>query len=402
MKYFDYKVLKAVLFFLIITSGRSAFCQKDSINIWKPYLLSNHPLGIFTSRINHNFNSHASSKYQVSFTLSRGNVWLPEVVSNHLTKKADQDFYSKILWHERESTFKLNPAESKQEILMADGIFSSYYLQLNGPLSKKADFNFSIKANQISGGKVPFSLLTSDQLLEWFHTNIAGGEDPFGRKLYDFNQNKFFYQDKNGGIINIEDDRLLLTEVSFDAYFYPVFSYFEKHNIKINTGIHTGGSIINNKVNFDLGLMSTLSKKIYSKKRLTIHTGFAGSALTPNIIKSSKVSINQNKVLFSLESQWNFVRKIKPTRDFIFGINYHLQSAFQPTSELDNIVLTGKRNVSHWHYAGRSLHLGSQGWSFIFSIRNKAFTYSTFFREDFVVDNAPDFQVGWGIAYKLN
>jgi hypothetical protein len=402
MKCFNCKVLKGILFFLIIVSGSNVLCQNDSINIWKPYLLSNHPLGIFTSRINHNFNSYATSKLQISFTISRGNVWLPEVVSNHLINKTDQDFFSEFLWHEKEYHFNLNPAESKQEILMADGVFSSYYLQVSAPISTKSDFNLSVKANQIVGGQVPYSLLTSDQLLEWFHTNIAGGEDPFGRKLYDFDQNKLFYQDKNGGTISIEDDQVFLTEVSFDTYYYPTFSFLEKHNIKMNTGLHTAGSFINSKMNFDLGLASTISKKIHTKKKLTITSGFSGSVLIPNIIKSSKVSINQNKALFSFESQWNFIRKIKPTRDFIFGINYHLQSAFQPTSELDNIVFTGERNVSHWHYAGRSLHIGIQGWSFIFSIRNKNFTYSTFFREDFVVDNAPDFQVGWGIAYKLN
>jgi hypothetical protein len=385
-----------------MTSGRLAFSQNDSINIWKPYLLSNHPLGIFTSRINHNFNAFAIAKFEVSFTVSRGNVWLPEVISNHLVNQDDKDFYSQIIWHERESIFKSNPVDNKEEILMADGIFSSYYLQLKGPISKKADFNLAIKGNQISEGKVPYSLLTSDQALEWFHSNIAGGEDPFGRKSHNYNQNKFFYQDKNGGVIDIKDDRLLLTEVSFDTYYYPTFSFLEKHNVKMNAGLHTAGSIINRKVNFDIGLASTVSKRIYSKKKLSIYTGISGSALIPNIIKSSIVSINQNKALLSLESQWNFIRKVKKTRDFIFGINYHLQSALQPSSELDNIVFTGSRDVSHWHYAGKSLHVGLQGWSFIFSLRNNAFTYSTFFREDFFVDNAPDFQVGWGIAYKLN
>lgn len=237
--------------------------------------------------------------------------------------------------------------------------------------------------------------------MEWFHSNIAGGEDPFGKRLYDFDQHNLFYQDVNGGTIDIKDQNLFLTEVSFDVYHYPTFELLERHKIKMNTGFHTAGSIINNKVNFDIGISTTFNKTIYSKKKLIITTGLAGSVLIPSIIKNTDVSINKNKGLFSLESNWNFIRTIKTNRVFIFGINYHLQSALQAKSDLDNIVLTGKHDVSHWYYAGTLLHKGLQGWSFIFSLKNKSFTYSTFFREDFLVDNAPDFQVGWELSYSL-
>lgn len=377
----------------------NTFGQTDSTNIWRPYILSTHPLGIFVSRINHNFNNHSTNKFQASFTLNRGNVWLPEVTSYHLLNKEDQEIYSKIPWHQREGKFYSNPVPHQKEVLRADGVYNSYYLQIFTPLSKKMDLAISIKGNQISKGEVPFSLLTSDQALEWFHSNIAGGEDPFGRKLDQFDQNYLFYQDINGGIIDIDNSKLFLTEFSVDAYHYPKITFLKKHQMNLNIGVHAAGAFIKNKMNLDLGTATTINKTFYSSNKWSITAGFAGSVLVPSIIKVTDVTINQYKGLFSFENHWNFIRKLKANRLLIYSINYHLQSSYQSKKQLNNMVIGGDRVSSHWHLASSSLHAGNQGWSFILSLKNNSFTYSTYFREDFWVDNSPDFQIGWGISY---
>ena len=52
-------------FFVLILLAALQFsirAQNDSTSLFKPYLLSNHPFGMFTSRINHNFNLQATQK----------------------------------------------------------------------------------------------------------------------------------------------------------------------------------------------------------------------------------------------------------------------------------------------------------------------------------------------------
>ena len=54
-------------------SGNNDFWNKEienSSDIIKPNILSNHPLGIYISRLNHNFNVRSPDKYSFSFEVS--------------------------------------------------------------------------------------------------------------------------------------------------------------------------------------------------------------------------------------------------------------------------------------------------------------------------------------------
>lgn len=396
------------LIYLIISvfvfSSWTGKSQNDSNFVWKPFILSNHPLQMFNSRMNHNFSFNSRSHHQVSFSLSRGNVWLPRVDALHLLDQKDQDEYQAYVWHIRQGKYEesIIKPNTESESLQADGVFSTYYLEWAGPISKMFDFNIGFKMNQINKGIQPYSFLTSDATLEWFHSNIAGGEDPFARKEFEYNQNNLSYSDRNNRSINISNNKLFVTEIGADLFYYPESRFLNKYKLKTNIGLHTFASVIEDNLNFDIGLAVSINKTLRTTQKSIWTMGISLSSIAPKTVEANVVSVQENKLTNSLEAHWNYIRFLKKERQFIFGINYHLQSSIQPTSQMDNIILMGDRKSSHWNYAVRKLYEPLQAWTFIGSLKAGSFTYSTFFREDFVVDNSPDFQVGWGISYQFN
>lgn len=79
-----YRLLIFILFGLIsFASAQSSnedlmsYEIENTSDIIKPNLLSNHPLGIYISRINHNFKVRSPEKFSFSLDVSSGNVMLP-------------------------------------------------------------------------------------------------------------------------------------------------------------------------------------------------------------------------------------------------------------------------------------------------------------------------------------
>lgn len=397
------KSFRNLLVFSILFFSWTLKSQIDSNSVWKPFILSNHPLLIFNSRMNHNFNFTPRKQHSISTSMSRGNVWLPKVDAFHLTNQADQEKYKSILWHIRQGVYEesITKPNSLNESMEADGIFTTYHFEWSGPITKQSDFNLSFKTNQINGGKPPYSLVTSDAFLEWFHSNIAGGEDPFARKKFDYNQINLFYSDKNNNVLSKTDNSLFLTEFGTDMFYYPNSKLLNKYNLKTNIGVHAFGSVMNSMVNLDLGLALSINKVIRTTLKSTWTMGISISTIAPKVLNVSEVEIQDKLLTNSLEAHWNYIRKLKKGRLYILGINYHLQNAINSSEDLDHAVLAGDRESSHWNYAIKKLYEPLQGWTFINSIKAGRITYSTFFREDFVVDNSPDFQVGWGISFQL-
>lgn len=391
------KVQQIASLFFILFFWMNTTAQSDSTQFFKPYLLSNHPLGIFTSRIDHNFNFKPIRKLNLSFTISRGNVWLPFTTNKLANKQSDKDLLSKFSWYDIEKELlKNNITDYQTRTFEADGIFSTYLLKVNLPLSKNWDCFFHFKMNHLTGGETPYSLTTSDQAIEWFHDHVSLDGDLFARRMFPFNQAYLNYTDEDGNQLKLKDNQLFVSEISSDFHYYLTSRWLIRKNIKMNTGIHPGLSFMNRKTLFNLGL-SVSGNKMFTLRNKKKHSiGFAGSILAPAIFQKQPVNINTNKQISSLEINWNYYIPLNKNW-FVIGINYHFQSSYHKMSERKYHSLSGVKNTSHWHYAMSRLNIPLQGWSFIFSYKVKKTTISTFFREDFIVDNSPDFQVGWGI-----
>lgn len=388
--------MKKVILFCLVRLSTSVL-GNDTLNFFKPYLLSNHPLGVFTSRINHNFNFRPT-EYIVEFTISRGNAWLPNVESKLPNSKSDREFLSNYVWHHRNWHMEsLNISDYKSRSIYCDGVLSSYYLSFKSPLNKKFDTHTNIRSISLDGGKAPYSLLTSDDAIEWFHSNIAGGDDAFGRKRTDYGNALLSYRDVNNNNISLKNGSFLMSEISNYLNYYPKDNY---KNTYFNVSILTSISQIKKTWHFDVGFSGSAVKKFKWNKNY-IDWGVSSGILFPSIFQTQKVIINNTNRLFSAETHFNLRLPAKNNNSYILGLNIHMQSNFHSMKERKYHVIYHEGITSHDHYGASHLTRWLSGCTMVLGYNWGKTSLSTFFREDFWVDNAPDVQVGWGIQRKF-
>ena len=64
-------------------------------------------------------------------TISRGNVWLPNVESKLANSKSDRDFLSNYVWQHRNWQLEsLNISDYKPRLMYFDGFLSYFYIFL--------------------------------------------------------------------------------------------------------------------------------------------------------------------------------------------------------------------------------------------------------------------------------
>jgi hypothetical protein len=363
--------------------------------------VSTHPFGIFISRINHNFQTAPARKTSLIFNISNGNVWLPYVKAYFPLSEADRNAMRKFVWHEREGNFNKENTPSQTMEFHADGIIRLYQLKLNIPLSVKQEMSFSARAFSVDPGKVPYSLLTSDQFIEWYHSNLSRFEDPFARKVYGYNKVKIQYTDKKGKELQLKNGDFIFSGFEISYYYYPAFKKLEKNKIYTNLGLQLGVNTTSINPSADLGLDGSVIKQFNLVSGKQVHFGISAAALHQKLASFGQgVQLSNNKYLISTEMLLDYILPLKHKSYVSFTTTYFIQSSYNKKSERDYYVLTGDRISTHWHYSISHLYRALTANYFIITLSKGDFTYSVYAREDLLVDNAPDVQTG--IGFKMN
>ncbi len=363
--------------------------------------LSTHPLGMLSSRTNHNFQTAAAEHISLTISLSSGNVWLPYVKAYQPLNEKDIKFISSYDWNDRDYFYDQENTPSESIEFQADGVFRFFQLNLNIPLSHKHELKINTRAFSLDQGKVPCSLLTSDRLIEWFHSNISGGEDPFARRVYGLDQAYMSYVDEKGRTLEIEKGQL--TWSGFDLVYthYPGFKGLEKHHIYASIGLQLGANVSRFNPSLDLGFNTSLVKSIEFNNSQQLRLGVSLSSFHQHLLAfGDGVQLRNKKSLLSSELLVNYIIPGKKEGYFSLAMSYYIQSSYNQREDFESLVLTGERIVSHWHYSISHLYKVLSANYLILSYAKGPVAYSVFIREDFSVDNAPDAQVGIGI--KLN
>ena len=396
-----------ILFLLVFISFASAQSTKKDLStfeienstaIIKPNLLSNHPLGMYISRINHNFKIRSPEKYSFSLEVSSGNVMLPYVKSYELTNPTDRKLAESVAWNNREFQFDLKKVPAKTREFIADGIIRSYKFTFTLPLSINHELGFGIRSYSLDGGNYPFSFFTCDQSIEWFHSNIAGGEDPFSRRHYGLNKAGISYKDENNNFITMNNGDFRIPGIEVNYFYYPILDINKKHKIYLNFGTHLGVNISKYNPVADIGISSSAIKKIVVKDKNILTVGLSAGALRQHIIQfGNGVNISNQTFLYSFEGLIDYKKKFKNNAYISYGINYAFQTSYNKKNDFDHIILTGERIKTHWQETMSHLYENLEGWNFIFTYSVKQFSYFVYFREDLTLDNAPDLQTGFGV-----
>lgn len=399
--------------FIFFVFSCNAIAQSDNKDFWnkeienssdviKPYVLSTHPFGIYISRLNHNFNVRSPDKYSFSFEVSSGNVVLPYVKSYELTDPNDQKIAENLPWHVLEYAFDLNKVPSHVKEFAADGVIRSYRFTFTLPITVHHELNFNLRINSLDGGKYPYSIFTSDETIEWFHRNIAGGKDPFSRHYYGLNKAGISYKDENGKVLTMNNGNFTIPGIDINYNYYPKLEMNEKHHIYLNFGAQLGINTSKYNPVADFGVSSSILKKMIIKDKNILSFGASAGVLRQHIIEyGDRVNISNQDFLYSFEGLVDYKVKLKNNNHLSYGINYNFQTSYFKKKDIDHIVLTGERINTHWQKTISHLYDNLEGWSFICTYSTRRFSYFVYFREDLNLDNAPDFQTGIGLKMSI-
>ncbi|MFH4966255.1 hypothetical protein V8G69_14735 [Gaetbulibacter sp. M235] len=376
--------------------------QNDSISlkngIDKPSIISLHHFGIFSSRINQNFKTSANLNTSFSFNYASGNLFHPFVEAYIPKDPLVQEQQSQLIWYHRNFHFvdqETTPADYMNIII--DAVIKEFKFQLNIPINKQNELDVSLRSYLITKGKYPFSIFTSDESIEWFHSNIAGGEDPYGRRYYGLNQVNFKYTDRNGNILELHNNDFFISGIELNHFYYPSFLINKRKNLFFNFGTHLGINITKYNPSIDIGASANAIKKFVLKNNNEFHFGVGTSALRKNIINfNNVVDLGNNPYLATFESEIEFTKYTKKKNYNSFGINYQVQTRYNKLKEADYYRLIGKWKEINggWQHGFSTLYDNLSYWSFLYTYAQPKFKITLYFREDLEVNNSPDVQTG--------
>jgi hypothetical protein len=403
-------MLRALFFLLTVCISSFLYGQhRDSIafknGIEKPSLLATHHFGMFSARINQNFKIAPPKKASFRFTMESGNNFHPFVETYLPKDESVRQQLSEVVWYSRRFTFidqATTPAHYMNIVI--DAVYKGFRFDFNTRISKHHELGITLRTFLVTKGNYPFSLFTSDESLEWFHSNIAGGEDPFGRKFYGLNQVNVKYTDRNGRVMELQNGDFIFSGIEFNHFYYPEFLSNTEKNIHVNFGSHMGINTSQFNPSIDIGISSNIVKKWSLKNNNELRFGFGISALRKNLIDFKEVvDLGNNRYLGSLESMIEFTKYTLLGNYHSFGINYQLQTRYNKKVEASYYYLIGLWNDIHsgWQNGIEKLYQNLSSWNFIYTYGRPSYQVSIYLKEDLRLNNAPDVQTGISIKFPI-
>ncbi len=375
---------------------------KDSLylknGIDSPSLLTTHHFGIFSSRIDHNFKIKPPRSTTFNLNIISGNNFHP-FVETHLPEDPEvRQQLSEIIWHDRPFHFvdqETTPAAYMNIVI--DAVIKAFPISINIPIAKHHELQLNLNSYLISAGKYPFSPLTGDEPIEWFHSNIAGGEDPFGRRYYGLNEVHFNYTDRYGKVLNLGKNDFFIGSIALNHFYYPKLAINKTKALFINFGSHLGINTSEFNASLDLGISTNVIKALKIKKGHALQFGAGYSILRKNLVNfKSVVDLGNNAYLGTFNSGVEMTKQTKRKNYNAFSINYQIQTSYNKKAEADYYKLYGKWKEINggWHNGIATLYTALSNWSFVYTYGHPRYKLSLYFKEDFTVNNAPDFQTG--------
>lgn len=384
--------------------------QKDSLvfknGIEKPNSVSAHHFGMFHMRINQNFQEKPVQKSTFQFVYESANSFQPAIEAYLPKDPTIRQQFSQIPWYSRVFDFVdqvTTPAEYMN--IQVDAVFKIFRLDFKTPLTPKSELGITLRTFVPTEGHYPFSFFTSDESIEWFHSNIAGGEDAFGRRFFGLNKVNVSYQDRNGRSLDLRKNQIIFSGVELNHFYYPQWFNPEK-NIAMNFGSHMGVNTTSYNPSLDLGVSANIVKKWTLKNQNELRFGFGLSGLRKNALEfGDPIDFGNNLWVGSGELNWEFTKYTKKGNAHSFSLNYQIQSTYNKREEANYYFLDGGTTWqdihSFWQSGFSTLYEYLSIYTFFYSYQRKNFSISLYLKEDLKVNNAPDLQTGISIRIPL-
>ena len=403
-------VQRLFLFFLFFSVLLSAQ-EKDSLvlknGIDKPNTTTAHHFGLFHMRINQNFKERPVNKTSLSFTLESANSFHPFVEMYQPLDPTERERLSQQIWYNRGFQFidqATTPADYSN--IHIDAVFKVFRFDLETKISKKHELKFTARTFMPTKGNFPFTIFTNDQSIEWFHSNIAGGEDPFGRRFFGMNQMTVEYTDRNNRTLSLNNNQPIFAGVEVNHFYYPDFFKPEK-NIFINFGSHLGINTSKYNPSLDLGISANIHKKWELENKNEFRVGLGFSGLRKGIIRyGDPIEFGNNLFLGSGELNVEFTKYTRKGNYHAFSANYQLQTRYNKNEEREYYVLDGgttwQDTNAGWHNGFSTLYETLTVWSILYTYGREKSAISLYIQQDFKLNNAPDLETGISLKIPIS
>ncbi|MCL6266638.1 hypothetical protein [Flagellimonas myxillae] len=373
-------------------SGPDSFnFQKNGIS--KPHALATHPFGILFGTLPHNFKRSPSSSKQFDFQVDSGNIWGQPVTVLVPTSSNDRERMKEILFYSRTYNFDAAISPHQTYSFQYDGVVKNFRLAFSLPIQERNEITISSRAFLLTKGTFPFSILTGDQFIEFFHSNIAGGEDPFGRRIRGLDNASIRYTDRNGQSMNIGSGSFVFSGIDLAYYHYP--TWFNQKNISLNFGTHLGVNLSPYNSSMDLGISAAGIKVLNPKGKGKWQLGLGINLLRRGFIQFNKnqIDLGTSSYYGSFDGHFEYARKNKKGAYHSIGLGYRIQTPYNNKKEEDYYVPDVPERIARWHEAARHLYKFPSYWSLIYSFTKKT-ELSIYLQQDMLVNNTPDIQTG--------
>jgi hypothetical protein len=403
---------KHVCFSVWIVLFYSALClaQKDSLKVevnglFKPHLASTHHFGLFSSRMTQSFKVRASAMPQLHLETQSGNnfhapvqAFLPDDPGLR-TQFADQIWYFRVFdFVDQETT----PAQVMD--IEIDAVYKVYRPALSFPLNDRNEIRIGLRAFQTVKGNFFDSPFTNDASIEWFHSNIAGGEDPFGRKFYGVNEVAVNYTDRKGKTLNMQAGDIILGGIELAHTYYPELQKWNERNLFFNLQSQIGWNTSAYNNSLDLGIGINAVKKYFLNNKSDLWLGLGYSVLCKNAIDGrDNLDLGNNRFLGSGEVMAQWTHQTSKGNQNIIGVNYLNQTSYFKKEEADYFHLKGDYAAINqgWHYGYTTLIENLSSWSLLYTHARPKISYTIYVKEDLNVNNAPDVETGISVQIPL-
>jgi hypothetical protein len=287
--------------------------------------------------------------------------------------------------------------------IIIDAVIKEFKISFGFNVGKQHDIIVSLQSFLFTKGEYPFSFFTSDNTIEWFHSHIAGGEDPFGRRYYGLNEMHYQYTDRNGKQLDVKNNSFFINNFQINHHYYPD-SKLKLKDVYLNFGSHLGINLSSFNPSVDIGFSANGIKKKTMKKNRILAYGFSLGFIKKNLINfGSHLDFGNNPFIGNFESQIELTKYRLNKQFHTWGLHYQLQTRYFQKKEASYYQLVGDWDAIHsgWHNGIATLYKNLTCWSLVYTFGNPKYHLSLHIQEDFLVHNAPDLQTGISLKYFL-
>jgi hypothetical protein len=215
----------------------------------------------------------------------------------------------------------------------------------------------------------------------------------------------FRYTDRNNNTLELSTNDFFIGGIEFNHFYYPSLAINKTKNIYLNFGSHLGINTSQFNSSLDIGVSANTIKSIQIKNNSEIYFGLGVNFLRRNVIDfDTTIDLGNNPFLATFEGNIEYTKYTKKNNYHAFGVNYQIQSRYNKLEEADYYKLSGNWQEINggWHHGVSTLYKALSNWSFIYTYGRPNFKLALYFKEDFLINNAPDFQTGLNLQFPIS